>query len=120
MKQMREPSGRSAIASTSRTERFSLSAIAIGQSSWASGVPSGQNSFQVTHHMSPIFGVRPAKLDAGAIEERDPAIGIGRVDGGRQRLQQIAELFFVGILALRGRHVPDGVLGQDILKIGFF
>ena len=60
MKQMREPSGRSAIASTFRIGRFSLSAIAIGQSSWASGVPSGRNSFQVTHHISPIFGVRPA------------------------------------------------------------
>jgi len=44
------PSGRSAIASMPRIGRFSFSAIAIGQSLWASGVPSGQYSFHEPHH----------------------------------------------------------------------
>ena len=56
---------------------------------------------QLPGHAPHVADLRRAagELDAGAIEERDPAIGIGRVDGGRQRLQQIAELFFLGILA---------------------
>src|SRR4028119_242137 len=51
MKGTRLPSGRSATASAPRTARFSFSAAAIGHSSWASGVPSGSNSFQLPHHL---------------------------------------------------------------------
>ena len=45
-------------------------------------------------HLADLRGAA-GELDAGAVEERDPAFGIGRVDGGGQRLQQIAELLFV-------------------------
>ena len=53
----RVPSGRSATASTPRTGRPVFRVTAMGHSSCASGVPSGQYSFQEPHHsLLPISG----------------------------------------------------------------
>ena len=69
MKGTRVPSGRSATASAPRTARPSLSATAIGHWSCGSGVPSGMNSFHVTHHSSlPSTGVRPENSTAASLK----------------------------------------------------
>ncbi len=64
----RVPSGRSASASMPRTGLFSFSAIAIGQSACASGVPSGQYSFQEPHHsLEPSTGRWPHSATAASL-----------------------------------------------------
>jgi len=62
---------------------------------------------------------RPSgEFDAAAVEERDPSLRIGRVDGGGQRLQQVAELLFVGFGVVRGTRCDGGVFGEDPFEIG--
>jgi hypothetical protein len=49
--------------------RPSRSATAIGQASCGSGVPSGRNSFQLTHQRSlPSLGVRPENWTAAGLK----------------------------------------------------
>ena len=69
MKGTRVPSGRSAIASYSPWLGVPRrSASAMGHSSCAIGVPSGWNSFQLTHQESlPITGSRPEKAMAALL-----------------------------------------------------
>ena len=67
-----------------------MSAIAIGHSSWGIGAPSGQNSLYEPHHSSPSSGRRPQNVGRGVVEERDPAVRVGRVDRDAERLDELA------------------------------
>src|SRR6185312_14612160 len=62
------------------------------------------------------FRLAPRERNAGLVEKGDVAVRIGRVDGRRQRFQQIAKLLFTGGVV---RRVPrwSGMLGKNRLDI---
>ncbi|MGY4600406.1 hypothetical protein ACVWXL_008152 [Bradyrhizobium sp. GM22.5] len=110
MKQMRDSSGRSATASTSRTGRFSFSATAIGHSACGSGAV---GKIELPGHAPHVADARRAsgELDAGAVEEGDAPLGVGRVDRGGQGLQQLAELLLSRRRVLAA--LSDGGMPRD-------
>src|SRR6185312_8773100 len=62
------------------------------------------------------FRLAPRERNAGLVEKGDVAVRIGRVDGRRQRFQQIAKLLFTGGVV---RRVPrwSGMLGKNRVDI---
>ena len=102
------PSGRSAIASSPRTARFSLSAIAIGHCVMRQrpAVRPEQPPRPAPLALAELGPTTPERCGS-LVEVRDPPGGVGGVDGGRQRIDQVAEEAVAPDRAIRRLSRPD-------------